>query len=276
MRFPTDGGKERIFGLRAGYQSSLYQLATSIGSSLGLSFIQPEQMQVTINTDAWKQVFESAKQAVDAGVLYQQDPNGFAGGRSYEEFLMSDPFIGGKTAMSIEGVHLMRQIEEAQTYLEDKGVQNWDLVTVPVDPNNPDYSPSMSVSNIFAINAESPNIEGALAFMRYVHSDEYARVTSKTNTGQFPVRTQYVQDDGEHNLAAFYSLKPAVNEMYRDLSDVPQEFFMQFRGIAEQEMQLVTDGQKTVGEALDTLQTRGQELLIQAQQNEEQAYVPSL
>lgn len=264
-RFPTDGDKEdRVYGLNIGYNNSLYYFGLNIGTSMGLNYINPTTMQMTINSDSWKSAFEIADKAMKSGTLYAEDPNAMMEqNTTYEHYLLRDPFISGKVAMVIEGNYIMGQIKEAQTVLKDKAVQNWDLVTVPVNPQSPDESNGMSVNEIFAIDANSANPEAAWEFISYVNSDEFARVTSKVQNGGFPTRIKYLNNDDGRNMAAFYSLKPSQNNMYSLYEKLPQDFFMKFDGLTQQEFQSVKDGKTTVSEALDNLQTKGQQILLE-------------
>lgn len=272
-RFPTTGSKEdRVYGLKTGYQTQLYYFGLNIGSSQGLSYINPKAKQLMINSDSWKAAFEMADKAIKSGSLYMENQNGMSNGTTYEDYLLSDPFIGGKVAMTMDGNYLMNQITEAQARLKGKGVQNWDLVTVPVNPQKPDESTGMSMSQIFAIDANSPNVEAAWKFLGYVNGDDFARVTSKLQNGGFPIRTKYLEGgEGGHHMEAFYSLKPAQNNMYKDFDKLPQEFFMKFDGLTQQVMQGVTDGKTTVSEALDDLQAKGQQLLTEESVKEDKA-----
>jgi len=266
-RFPTDGNEEeRVYGLKMGYQTSLFQMANGIGATQGLSFVNPANKQVTINTDSWKKTFETALAALESGALYTEDPFQPRGGTTYEEYIFGDPFISGKIAMAIDGTHLMTQIEEAGNYSNEKmkAISNWDLVTMPVDPQRPDESASINFYNIFAINAASQNIDMAWEFIQYIHSDDYARVTSKTDTGRLPIRTKYIADEEGHRLEAFYALKPSQTDLYKGFENLPSDFFMQFDGLANGEMEAVTNGTQSVSEALDSLQTKAQALLDQA------------
>jgi multiple sugar transport system substrate-binding protein len=271
-RFPTDGAKEdRVYGLKAGYNSNLYYFGQMIGSSLGLSYINPASMQMTLNTDAWKSAYETANNAIKSGSLYVEEPNnGMMGDGSYESYLLRDPFISGKVAMTIESNYLMDQIKEAKNVLKDKAIQNWDLVTVPVNPQSPDESSGMSISQIFAIDSQSTNPEAAWKFVSYINGDEFARVTSKVQNGGFPVRSKYLTSEEGLNLSAFYSLKPSQSNMYKDFDKLPQEFFMKFDGLTQQELQGVTDGNLSISEALDNLQTKGQQLLLEENMKAEQ------
>ncbi|QJD85345.1 ABC transporter substrate-binding protein [Cohnella herbarum] len=272
-RFPTTGSKEdRVYGFKAGYQTSLYYFGLSIGTSQGLSYINPTTMQMMINSDSWKRVFEMADKAIKSGSLYIEDPNQNGGGGSYEEYLLRDAFIGGKVAMVMEGNYLMNQIKEAKNVLkEGKGVQNWDVVTVPVNPQAPDESTGMSLSQIFAIDAKTANADAAWQFVSYINGDDFARVTSKLQNGGFPSRTKYLESAEGIHMEAFYSLKPAQNNMYKGFDKIPQQFHMKYEPLTQQEFQKVTDGKATISEALDTLQAKGQQLLTEESKNAEKA-----
>ncbi|OUM95370.1 MAG: hypothetical protein A9Z00_08430 [Thermobacillus sp. ZCTH02-B1] len=265
-RFPTDGSDEdRVYGLNIGYYTDLFQLGQRIGMSLGLREVNPADMRVLVDSDSWARVYELALGAMRSGALYKIESTSFEGG--YDEFLLRDPFISGKAAMTIDGAYLMQQIREAQDYIPDKAVKNWDLVTVPVDPANPDYTNDVWFYNIFAINADSANRDAAWDFIRYLHSDDYARVMSKILNGTFPVRTKYIRDDEGRNLAAFYLLKPADTNMYARYGDLPDDFFTHYYEIGTEEMQAVLEDRKTVAEALASMQTRLQAALDEALAN---------
>ncbi|MDB4867578.1 MAG: extracellular solute-binding protein [Cohnella sp.] len=270
-RFPTTGSKQdRVYGLKTGYNGGdVFQLANMIGMTQNLSYVNPASMQVTINTDAWKKTFETAITAMKSGSLYTQDPNRGGGPQSYEDYLLQDPFISGKLAMTMDGAYIIDQLKQAQSVVKDKAIKNWDIVTMPVDPSNPDVSPNVSLSQIFAIPADSPKSKAAWTFLNYIMSDEFARVTSKRQQGQMSVRTQYLKDKEGHHFEAFYSLKPIQPAMYQNYDKIPQDFQMNFMGIAQQELKSATDGQKTVSDALNALQTKGQEALIQAKQKQD-------
>mgnify|MGYP000874196662 CR=1 FL=1 len=264
-RFPTDGeGEDRVFGLYT-YSSTAHQLAQQIGLTHGLRVLNPADKRVSLDTDSWARVYETAVKAVRSGALYKEDAS-IPGEIMYQDYLLRDPFIGGKAAMAINPAYMIMQIREASGMLPDKAVKNWDLVTVPVDPANPDYSPDMNFYDIFAINAESTNPEAAWEFIRYVHSDEFARVVSKSFMGQFPTRTKYIRDEEGRNLAAFYALKPSGANLYEGLDD-PGDFYMQFEFIGNEEMQAVLNDEKTVREALASMQTRLQAVIDGAAEN---------
>ncbi|MBW5448678.1 extracellular solute-binding protein [Cohnella sp. CFH 77786] len=271
--FPTEGSKEdRVYGLKMGYSGTdIYQLGNMIGVTQNLNIVDSGATKVTLNTDAWRKAFGTALTALKSGSLYTEDPNrGMNAPMQYEDFLLQDPFISGKAAMSMDGTYLMDQIKQAQTAVKDKAIKNWDIVTMPVDPANPEVSPNMSFYNIFAISAKSAQTDAAWTFLSYVLSDEYARVTSKRQQGSMSVRTKYLSDKEGHHYEAFYKLKPVQPAMYKNYEKLPREFMMQLQGMAQQELQPVVDDKKSLEEALGSLETKAQEALLLAKKKQEE------
>lgn len=271
-RFPTDGDKdERVYGLTLGYQSDPFQLGSMIATSQRLSMVNAADMKVTVDTPAWKKAFETAFDALKSDTVYKQD-NNFSGG-SYEEYLLSDPFISGKVAMKIESNYLLSQIKQAQEneQVKDKVIKNWDIVTMPVDPQYPDQSPYTGMPSLFAVNAVSPNADIAAEFVTYITSEEFARVTSKSQQGNLSVRTTAYEDKEGHNMKAFYALKPVDNPMNDLYAKLPQNFWGQMNGIMQPAVQNAYDGNKSLDEALAEAQTQLQAALLQAKQDEKNA-----
>ncbi|MFC4597527.1 ABC transporter substrate-binding protein [Cohnella hongkongensis] len=258
-RFPTDGEPdERVYGLKPAFVSDLNGLAGKIGGAMGLSYFSGSDMKMTANSESWKKVVEMADQALKSGSLYTGSNS--VSFETYEEYLLQDAFISGKAAMTIDSTYLISQIEEAQSVVKEKVVQNWDVVTVPVDPNNPGYTDLASVNEILAIDAQSPNIEAAWKFLRYVNGDDYARVTSKADLG-LSSRPKYFSDEEGHNLQAFYALTPREETVYKDYGKLPNESFSQLLSLIMAEMSEAEQGEKTVSEALEDIQNKGQLIL---------------
>lgn len=278
--FPTDGSdEERVYGLKVNYgNTDLFQLGSMIGTAQNLNFVDASGQHVTINSDAWKRVFETAHAAIKSGSLYSEEPNRGGMNTTYEDYLLSEPFVGGKVAMAIEPSYLMDQIKQAQNLVPDKAVQNWDLVTMPIDPSNPEVSPYMSFNQIFAISSKSTATKTAWRFLSYIHSDEFARVTAKRQFGNMSVRTKYLKDDEGHNFAAFYALKPVQSSIQNNYNKLPREFMMNFMGMMQGQISAFTlneDNEKSISEVLDELQQQGQEALMLALQNQQSSAVRS-
>ncbi|OMF28112.1 hypothetical protein BK133_19045 [Paenibacillus sp. FSL H8-0548] len=269
-RFPTEGEpKERVYGLKMGYSEELFDLANTLASADGISYVNASQKLLTINTDSWKNVFQTALDAIASkslyfeSMMYENQESNMGG--TYEDYLLRDPFISGRLAMSLGDFNYINQIKQASNneQVKDRVVKNWDLVTVPVGAQNPDQSNMTSFNNLLAISADSANKETAWQFLSYLTSDEYARVKSKSNNyNGLPVRTKYITDVEGHNFAAFYNLKPSTFNSYKDFDKLPQTFWGEFMTAAQEELQKVKDDKQPLNEALDILQVKGQEMLL--------------
>ncbi|MGO4546616.1 ABC transporter substrate-binding protein [Paenibacillus sp. 2TAB23] len=267
-QFPTEGDrKERVYGLKMGYNEDLFELASTLASADGISYVNASKKEMTINTDSWKNAAQTALDAIGSNALYfeSMDNEESNTSQTYEDYLLRDPFLSGRLALAIGDSHYINQIKQASEneQVKDKIIKNWDLVTVPVGQQNPDQSNMISFQNLFAIRAESPNKETAWEFLHYITSDEYARVKSKSNNyNGLPVRTKYISDTEGRNYAAFYRLKPSSFNSYRDYDKLPETFWGEFRAATQQEFQKVKDDKQTINEALDILQVKGQEMLL--------------
>lgn len=288
-RFPTDGDKDtRLYGLKMSYNDDLFQIATTLTSADGLTYVNPAQKQMTINSQSWKAAFQTAADAIHSDSLFfeskmyenQNVSDGITtyGGSSNDHYLMRDPFIANRLAMSIGDSGFLSQIKQANeiTSIKDRIIKNWDMVTVPVGQQNPDQSNMISLNNYLSISADSPNKEAAWEFLKYITSDDYARVKSKAGSyGGLTVRTKYISDTEGHNFAAFYKLKPSSTNMYRDYDKLPQTFWMDFQNAMTEEMQKVKDEKQTIDEALEIMQTKGQEFLAKEDPADQKEAEPS-
>lgn len=265
-QFPTDGEEtDRVYGLKLfAYSHNLFSLAGKLATSESIQYVNPAKMEMTINSDTWKGVYQKALDAINSKALYFENRinNTNIESGSYQDRLLRDPFISGHSAMAVGSINYIHQIKQAEDYDKDKTtvVENWDLVTVPVSKQYPDHSSDMSFYNIFSIMDESLNKEYAWEFIQYVTGEDYAKVRSKsTFYGGFPIRTNYIKNSDERNVAAFYKLKPKTIDSYNKL---PQSFWMEFNGAAEQELQPLLDGTASIDEVLEKLHVIGQDLLL--------------
>ncbi|MBP1990871.1 ABC transporter substrate-binding protein [Paenibacillus eucommiae] len=268
QRFPReDDAGERTYGFMFNrYDANPYNSALTIGFGKGLSYFDLDTMQMTIDTEEWKKVFQLAFDVIQSGAVYEPpEQNGFIPGMGQKEEMEQDPFFGGKTAMMISANDFMAQLKRAKSYLKDR-MPEWDIVSVPVDQQNPDVGNVLWIRDIFTIHAQSANVEAAWAFVSYINSDTFARVTAKAQiNGTMPARAAFLKDDEGHNLEAFTALKPNPN-IQKGSGEVPQSFFLAFGAMAEQETKLAYKGEQSLETALANIQQKGQALL-QAEMN---------
>lgn len=275
-QFPIEGeGEDRVYGLKAGYNGDLNQMSTMIASSEGLNYVNPATKQMTINTPGWINAVKTANDALSSKALYfENQDNMMNGGGSYEDYLMRNPFIGNRLAMTIDGSWFIREIKEASEYIKEEGkvISDWDIVTMPVSAQFPDQSTSSYYNNIFAIGKESPSADAAWKFISYISGEEFARVKSKLsyNNG-FSIHAKYIKDEEGRNYAAFHKLKPMKQPFDQaDMQKLPKQFDAMFYQYMNEEFAAIQNGTKTVEEGLELLQVKGEELLAQESMTEEE------
>jgi len=275
-QFPTDGEKEdRIYGLKAGYNSNLSGLAQMIANAEGLNYVNPATKTMTINSAGWKNAVQTAYDAIKSNALFFEDQNNMGWSGDYNDYLLRNPFTSNRVAMTIDGSYYIREMKEAMEYYskeEGKVVKDWDIVTIPVSPQMPDQSTSAYYNNIFSITKDSTNADAAWKFISYISGEEHARVKSKlTYNNGFSIHTKYIKDEEGHNYAAFYKLKPAKPTMdYKEMEKLPKQFSMMFYTYLDEEFKAVQDGNKSPDDALAALQTKGEELLAQESMTDEE------
>jgi multiple sugar transport system substrate-binding protein len=270
-RFPTDGEKDkRVYGLYEQYEQGVFRMGSDIGHTNGLAYVDAGSMKMTIQTDGWKKAFQTAIDALQSKAIYKPEPGqDMPRGGSMEEYLKQNLFIAGRAAMTIEGPYLLNNLKQAKDALKDITPPNWEVVTMPVDPNHPDSGMGLSVGQIFAINAKSANQRAAWEFIKYISGDEFAKIMSRSQTsGGMLSRTAYVKDKDGHNLEAFYKLKPISGTLYQDYQKLPQTFFQSFQPLAEAELTEVLNNKKTLDAALQNIQTQGQAQLEKSKEAE--------
>ncbi|WP_036709794.1 ABC transporter substrate-binding protein [Paenibacillus pinihumi] len=266
-RFPSGGSLDkRVYGLRGGGKMSLYKLGQQIGDTLGLRILNAAGDQITINTPAWQQTFRTALQAIQSDTLYYYKVHGKEQPlKKFEDYLLDEPFTGGRMAMTIDNADAIDIFNPAMKALKGKVRFDWDVVTIPVDPARPDYTTAISFPKIFAINAKSGNAKAAWKFIQYFHSEEFARASSKINFAkELSTRSGYFKDDAGRYLDAFYALKPAASgePAYDKLA---LDFSRKFDKLAEEMLgPVLTDG-TLLENALASLQQKGQQLLMTAE-----------
>ncbi|WEK53347.1 MAG: extracellular solute-binding protein [Candidatus Cohnella colombiensis] len=250
-RFPTVGEDgEKLYGLKTEWVGDLYFQAMSIANTRELTLFNKESKQMTIDSEAWHNVFNTVLDAMQSGSIYAKQQSNV------------DPFLTGKVAMSIEYYFMAGRIQEAKNENQKGGVQNWDVVTVPVDPLRPNMGGNLAPSVIMAINPNSTHIEEAWEFLKYLMSEDYAKVMTKANFGSLTAHTKYIKDDAGHHLEAFYKLEPTLDSIFGNVSEQYRGIRSQIENLLRTEIDKVKEDQQTVAEALSKVQIDGQVLLL--------------
>ncbi|TVX99144.1 ABC transporter substrate-binding protein [Cohnella terricola] len=261
-RFPAEGSEqERIYGYQTGIAQSVCDLILEVGNTLGLTPVSPDGRNLLIDSDRWRKVIESVLNA------YQSDTLLVAKGTTTLELLQSsifqienDPFLNGRVAMMKDGYNFYSKIEQGKRLIQNYRPFEWGVVTVPVDPENPDKTDAIFLSSIYAINSKSSHQRAAWEVVKYINGEEVAKLESRLEHAQIPSRQAYAQAKPEFDVEPFFALKPAVKR-WSD-NQLPSGFNESFRALVTEELDLVCEGKKSLDEAISSIQTNGQLLLV--------------
>ncbi|RRJ67153.1 extracellular solute-binding protein [Paenibacillus oralis] len=183
-RFPTEGDKQtRVYGYSGGdvYEApiDLVTLTDQMSRADGLSIVNTDKMQVTIDTDAWKKVIQTAIKADQSGAIFNSMDELFTRGTK-EEFYDSQPFLMGRSAMHIGSVTSLALMDHFKNDLNNYVPFELGIAAGPVDPLDP-TSTYVTPGDIFAINIASVHQDAAWEFIKYVCGEDYARASSESN-----------------------------------------------------------------------------------------------
>lgn len=269
-RFPTTGDeKTRIYGFGMQYGgNTLEQLASMMGSAQGLQIINTDTMTLSVNTDSWKEVYQMALDVWNSGTVYKSKPENNNEMRTMEDYFAGQPFIMGKAAMTIDGTYMIQNLKQAKSAMKDYKPFQVGIAAGPVDPANPDKTYSSYISDVFGIHSSSSNPDAAWEFVKYVNSEEFAKIQSRTLNNGMPTRMGIVSDVDGLSMETFYKLQPASVPSVND-SKIPMDFYGKFQPILSKELKQIEDKKKSIDEALNSIQQEGQEALDKAVKEQE-------
>ncbi|MCM3042552.1 extracellular solute-binding protein [Paenibacillus motobuensis] len=271
-RFPTEGDKQtRVYGYSGGevYEApmDLVTLIDKMSQAEGLAIVNTDKMQVTIDTDAWKKVIQTAIKADQSGAIFNSMDELFTSGTN-KEFYDSQQFLMGRSAMHIGSVTSLALMDHFKNDMNDYIPFELGIAAGPVDPLDP-TSTYVTPGDIFAINIASVNQDAAWEFIKYVCGEDYARASSKSNElllGQQLLlsRSGFMTDYEGTSLEPFYQLRSKLLRRSDDWYKLPDQFFNDFATILSRELELVEKGQKSLDEAIATVRSEAQAVLDQA------------
>jgi ABC-type glycerol-3-phosphate transport system substrate-binding protein len=257
-RFTSIGsGDNQVYGYYQPY-GDIRSAVNQIVSSSALNLFDTKGEKLLINSDGWKKAIKMATDAVRDKSI---------GIPSSEQRSMSDdPFFQGKAAMVTEGTWFAQQLRDRPRY--DKKVKeiNWDIVTAPIDPSSPDESSNVGLSEIYGVAADSPNKRAAWEFVKFINGPEMAKASARSMTGRIPTRKDYFKEIDGRSTEPFYLLKPKLGTSSSGFwnSKIPEKFHEGFMPLVNTSLQAVVDNKKTVDEAVAELETKGQQMLNKA------------
>lgn len=256
-------GKNQVFGL---YQSHLWDTARilqHIARTFSLQMFDSKAKELLIDSDNWAKLVEFVTNAIRAkAISFSAADNNHAS--------VNDPyaFIHGKAAMAIEGYWLIQMLQDPGVYGGKAKKINWDMVTIPIDPKNPDESAHIHLEEIYAISADSPNKSTAWEFMKFINGPEIAKALSRSKAGgMLPTRDHFLKEINGRSTEPFYMLKPTqyASDLWHH-RNVPKKFYYLYIPLLTDALKAIIDNKKTVNEALADLKVKGQNALAKVRE----------
>ncbi|WP_276356058.1 ABC transporter substrate-binding protein [Cohnella caldifontis] len=295
-RFPVQkDGDNAWSGLFPSSQTTdAFDLIRRIGEAKGLLYADADTGKLSIDTPEWKAIFQKVIEGYQSGSIYLPGSDagggknramvsmrGVGGGKTFNLGPDSMKFIGGQAAMTIDSSMLMDMLGaqgtgaggkmrvSAQASEGGEGPKggpapiksfDWDMVTVPVDPSQPDVAGGFSLDGVFAINASAQNLPGAWELLKYANGEQLAKSSAKSGL-TLSTRSAYKRQAEGKNVDALYAL--GANEQVL-LQALPEEFAKSFAELASDHVKRVVGETESLDEALKAIQSGGQDLLTKA------------
>ncbi|WMT41968.1 ABC transporter substrate-binding protein [Paenibacillus sp. D2_2] len=268
-RFPTDGDEQsRIYGgftcFGLDKESPLRELGVRIGLSMGLKAVNLDTMQVTMDTENWKQAYEQAQAALSTNALHK------GGFNTDEDFNEQQLFAKGRQAMLLDDPNYVYSVLD---YIKSgkSGIKPFrvGMVVGPVDPSNREITRDLNLNNnyVYAIRANSSNVDAAWELLKFMQGDEVASKLARRPDNGIPSRMGQTSGYYGINLDGFYHLTSVQPSNYYDDSDnniIPDKFKEKYEEITYRELTKVEKSQKSLDEALQTIQRDAQAALDEA------------
>lgn len=230
---------------------------------LGLNWIDADTLQMTVNTPAWQEVWATFAELYRDKIIPQGQDRSSPRAGPFDW----DLFLSGRAAMVIVPFNYLHRVIEANEEaerLDNHEPIEWDVVTLPTHPEAPGIGSNVLYQGIFAINANAENIDDAWEFIKFIMSEDYARIKSRSAYYMLAHQEYNQPINGvEYNHDAFLQLLPPDDafhemELSRKLPD-----YWSVRSIGQQKMYDVLMNGKDIGLALQEWETEGQMMIRQ-------------
>ncbi|NIK75832.1 multiple sugar transport system substrate-binding protein [Paenibacillus castaneae] len=274
----ADGeGQDRTFGFSFNrWTNDGYGQVQNYSSALQLKTWDDKGEKMLVNTDQWEDVWTTIASLYNDQVLPTQE---FIN-KMYEtqnEKGTYDPFYGdlfmkGKVAMTIGEygyINELKKVQDNASKIKDFDIVDWDVVTVPVSPSDPEVGGSIYLSQLMGINAKAQNDKDAWEFIKFTNGRDWAKLKSRS-LYEMVARKEFLKPIGglQYNMDAFTSLKPLpptstdADKVYRENPNI-----WEAQQPAYELFQEVLKGTKSARDALAEWETKGNAVLERPKTN---------
>jgi multiple sugar transport system substrate-binding protein len=264
-RFPNqDEQGNRLYGFKTNYYEYIpFATFLRMGQTHGLTFMDFNTLKVKINTPSWNELFQIAFSAFDSGMIYDVHE------AIDENETMNNPFsepslLNNNVAMQIASQTTAYNFETYSQFEEGQTI-DWGVVTVPVDPANPEYSDSYQIHEIFGISSQTEHSKEAWKLVEFItnDSDNLRSIYHDLINIGLPSRDELLLKIAGHDLSPLYQLQP-VNEGLNPYDYVHYEVINAFKDVGQSVWDKVVKGEIPMESALEEIESRGQQVIQMA------------
>ncbi len=252
-RFPVDPDvNNRIYGLHKKYRTA-FDFVFDIAATNGFTHISEDGARVTIDSPGWLDAFRYIIDGFRSGNLFYYDSGGKSINYGPNETKQMDLLSASKAAMMISSPEQMMRMKQNNVMLD------WGLVTVPVNPKNPELTRYLSITTVFAIAANAEHVDTAWEVVQYFNGVDAAKVSMKTSES-LSTRLSYTKDKDGRSLEAFYKLK-RDDKAILFYPATPTGFNAFFEQLTIVEIDAAVAGKQSVEETVKSIQQKAQQQL---------------
>jgi len=236
------------------------ELASTIGMTEGISMYRLSAGTMTVDTPAWRKVFDTVLSSYKSGTFRALTPAGEQsedGETYYDAAALKgvDLFAKGKAAMTIAYY---------DSYKTDSAKFTVKSVNPPVDEATRTRSYSFYANQKLAIRSGSPQTKASWNFIRFMVSDYVAKVSaSQTMDIGMPSNLAFQQYARDEAAAALYRQMPAMPPLDEGAA-VDGGFYKEMEDMLKQEIADALSDKQSVDEMLQRMQEQGQRLIDEA------------
>jgi multiple sugar transport system substrate-binding protein len=276
-RLKKGEGKDAVWGFTFnewGGGGGIWEMEQYI-QPLNLRMYDEKAEKMTVNNESWKNAWETfvtlyKDKVLPTGQDLVMDPP--EDGRWYP--YMDRAFFRGKVAMVISNYNFVNELVSFNNNVDrikDKGFEriDWDVVTLPSHVSAPGVSSYVYLNQLLAINANAQNKEDAWNYIKFMISEEYAKLKSRSYW-ELPARKAFIQprEGLDFHIEAFYMVKPVPPRPYAEqMLERERPNLWMIRQIGDVLYNRVMQDQMTVEEALAEWERRGNEALQKIKEN---------
>lgn len=244
--------------------NSLASLFVQMGNAQGLKLGAVKSQELLIGSDSWKKIAESIVESHQSGAIYAYNNTNVL--LPPDEAVRQSRFATGKSAMTIGDISMMSVVDRTVFPVDDVKPIHYGMVKVPVDPIRPDIGLNNHLELVLCIYSKTKHKDAAWEFVKYMNSEDYAKLKSKSTFYRLLSRTQQMKEFAGKSLEAFYSqhADPDV-DVYSGLQPQVYRAILQ---IIDRNLIAASKKGKTVEEALADAASEGNKLIREFAQSE--------